>query len=85
MTVTDFTALPFVQARDGKATCLWSVRSSDDYAADCETGRGYADVLIGYVRSAADPAIMPLIAGAIGGRRTGIEAGFWTRLAEGVN
>lgn len=71
--------LPFV-GRDlreaGHPRNFWDVSPSGDYAADCETGRMYAEDCLAYMRVNASPILLKSIVMAMPREFSGIEIGF---------
>jgi hypothetical protein len=80
--------LSFVQVdpagEDAVRPNLWAVSASGDWAADCETGRGFADETVRYMRGTGDLPMLGRIVAGMTGERTGIEAGFFAGIAEAV-
>lgn len=78
-------SLPFTAAKLGVATRLWVVEPSGDWAADNEAGRNHAESLIACMAEHDLPNLLGLIVKAMkqdGGTWSGIEVGFFHRLAE---
>ncbi|MBX3476682.1 MAG: hypothetical protein KF910_03690 [Brevundimonas sp.] len=77
------TNLSFVVAdQTGARRDLWAVSPSGDYADECATGRAYADEIRAEIE-AGNPAILGHVVQAIAGRPwSGIEVGFFHRIAE---
>lgn len=71
--------LPFVQG-----TRLWVTAPTGDWAQDNETGRGHADVLVDHIAEHGPPTLLAWVAKAIveHGAWTGVEVGFFHRIAE---
>lgn len=76
--------LPFVREVTGLPTQLWVATPTGAWAADNATGHGYADVLLAYIEATGNLTLLGFVVKAIGqsGQWSGIEAGFFHRLAE---
>lgn len=77
--------LPFVRQTFGAAVRLWVVEPSGDWAEDNITGRDYADLLLAYIRVNGNLPLLGMVCreiGRVGGAWTGVEAGFFQRIAE---
>lgn len=77
--------LPFTHAKLGVPTRLWVVQPTKDWAADNETGRRYAESLLNCIREHEMSSLLGQVVKAMKQSDTGwtgIEVGFFHRLAE---
>lgn len=83
-TMSDLSHLPFVDTSDGVPTRLWTPTPSGDWTADNATGHGYADALVDFMRENERPPLLGQVAHAMAatGQWSGVEVGFFHRLAE---
>lgn len=73
-----------VEGFNPREFAAWNVTASGDYAADCATGAAHADDLLAYLRAGGLPATLSHTVASIakrGGDLTGIEVGFFHRIA----
>lgn len=75
--------LPFAEAKPGTAARLWVVSPSGCWSTDNDVGGAHADALISFMAENNQPMLLGLVAGAIAksGQQSGIECGFFHRLA----
>ena len=64
----------------------WAVDETGDWGVDNETGRGYAKLLIRYIRANQTPFILGYVMKAIAekGRVSGVEIGFFNGVGHEV-
>ncbi|MCK6102903.1 hypothetical protein [Brevundimonas sp. EYE_349] len=76
--------LPFVVIEDGRPVTLWQARSTGDYAADNAVGAAHADALAAHMSATDNPTLLGMVARNIPDQDawTGVEVGFFHRLAE---
>lgn len=82
---TAIAALPFTDAPLGRAARLWVVTSTGDWAADNRLGREYADAAVSCMKEQDVPNLLGHIVKAMRlstAPWTGIEVGFFQRIAE---
>lgn len=61
---------------------FWVPQRSGDYTKDCETGAGYAQELMDYIKEVRSPVIFKSVCQAIGeaGEIGGVEIGFYNKI-----
>jgi hypothetical protein len=76
--------LPFVNSPPAGPRDFWRVKSSGEYAQDCDLGRNFADSALALMSLTHKSPLLGLIAAAIAkkGQFGGIETGFFQRVAE---
>lgn len=85
MTAQTIESLPFVTIGTDGMPHLWAVQATGDYAADCATGRTYADALVDHMASTGNPTPFAHIVAAMPKSQSGIEVGFLTEMAGRVS